>query len=250
MRSFTRIGRNTSPDSWIGDGQSITGDLGQSRRQATCRIPARWPGRRVTTEDHRRLFDPAKYRIVLLDQRGSGWASLTQATPTSTQAPTPPPGISSMISSYCGSTDRSFVAGFRVARGSTLAVRRNIGRVRTGAAWHFPHCASPSELDWFYEGGAEAVFPMPTLGGFLARFRSMSGSLSFRAYHRLLIDQIGDPGLPPSPPGSRNSTITLLLPADVASCPLRRPPLRLAFFARFEGTIISSIVRLLRRRPA
>ncbi|MCU1387345.1 MAG: pip [Ilumatobacteraceae bacterium] len=142
-----------------------------------------------TSPNHRRLFDPARYRIVLFDQRGCGLSR---------------PHASEAGFDLSANTTWHLVADMERLRehlgidtwqvfggswGSTLAlayaethpdrvtelVLRGIFTLRT------------TELDWFYEGGAAALFP-DTWEAFLAPVPEAERGALIQAYHRLLDD--------------------------------------------------------------
>ena len=115
------------------------------------------PGRRHAIREQRRFFDPARYRIVLFDQRGCG----TQPPAREPRATTRP-GTWSPTSSGCASTSASSAGRCSAAPGArrwrwptpqthpervTELVLRGIFLLRK------------SELEWFYQEGASALFP-------------------------------------------------------------------------------------------
>lgn len=115
-----------------------------------------------TSPDHRRLFDPERYRIVLLDQRGCGRSTPyagDPATDLSTNTTWTLVADLELLREHLG-VDRWQVFGG--SWGSTLALAyaethpdRVLELVVRGV-W----LVQPEELDWFYEGGgASAVFP-------------------------------------------------------------------------------------------
>ena len=116
-----------------------------------------------TSPNHRRLFDPARYRIVLLDQRGCG-----RSTPHVSEATTPADleanttwhlvaDIERLRESL--GIDRWMVLGG--SWGSTLALayaETHTDRV-TELILRGVFTLRATELDWFYEGGAQAIAP-------------------------------------------------------------------------------------------
>jgi proline iminopeptidase len=153
--------------------------------------------------DHRRAFDPARYRIVLVDQRGCGRSRPHAADPDPATA----------RAALHRNTTEDLVADLELLRahlgidrwqvfggswGSTLAL-----------AYAQTHLAPVSELvlrgiftlrrrelDWYYGGGASALFPdlweeflaplpaeLHEAGGFLG-----SSTEIIEGYHRLLHD--------------------------------------------------------------
>ncbi|MGI8683690.1 MAG: prolyl aminopeptidase [Acidimicrobiales bacterium] len=146
------------------------------------------PGAGCTTR-HRRLFDPERYRIVLLDQRGCG-RSLPHAADIATDLATntTPHLVADLeaLRSHLG-VDRWLVHG--ASWGSTLAL---------AYAQAHPACVTeivlaavtmtrPGEIAWLYHG-AGRFFPEAW-----ERFRAGAGDLAgdgdlVTAYHRLLAD--------------------------------------------------------------
>lgn len=138
---------------------------------------------------HRRFFDPEKYRIVLFDQRGCG-----RSTPHASD-----PGA-----------DLRFNTTWHLVADIEL-LRRNLG-IRQwqvfGGSWGSAlalayaqtHPGSVSELvlrgvftlrrhelEWFYEGGAAALFP-DLWEGYLAPIPVLERNRLIEAYHRRLFD--------------------------------------------------------------
>lgn len=109
----------------------------------------------------RRLFDPEKYRIVLFDQRGCG-RSVPHASAADADLSTNTTWhlVDDMekLREHLG-IDRWLVSGG--SWGSTLALayaETHPERV-TELVLRGIFTLRPVELDWFYEGGAAAVFP-------------------------------------------------------------------------------------------
>lgn len=138
---------------------------------------------------HRRLFDPARYRIVLLDQRMCGRSTPHAADPEadlSTNTTWHLVADLEVLRAHLG-VDRWQVFGG--SWGSTLAlayaqthpervselVLRGIFTLRR------------LELDWYYEGGAAAVFP-DLWEDFVAPIPSDERRSMIKAYHQALFD--------------------------------------------------------------
>jgi len=144
-----------------------------------------------TSPQHRRLFDPELYRIVLLDQRGCGLST---------------PHVSSSDADLSTNTTWHLVADLELLRehlgidrwqvfggswGSTLALayaETHPERV-TELVLRGIFTLRKAELDWFYEGPASNIYP-DTWEGFVAPVpeneRTPGGLIA--AYSRLLSD--------------------------------------------------------------
>lgn len=142
-----------------------------------------------TSPTQRRLFDPERYRIILIDQRGTG-----RSTPHASEAD----------SDLGSNTTWHLVADLELLRehlgidrwqvfggswGSSLALayaEKHTERV-TELVLRGIFTLRQSELDWFYEGGAAEVYP-DAWEGFLAPVPEAERGSMIAAYHRLLND--------------------------------------------------------------
>ncbi|MEO7005456.1 MAG: prolyl aminopeptidase [Terrimesophilobacter sp.] len=141
------------------------------------------------TADHRRLFDPSRYRIVLFDQRGCG-RSLPHAS-------SPDADLSTNTTWHLVEDLERLREHLAIDRwqvfggswGSTLALayaEKHPARV-SELVLRGIFTLRKSELDWFYEGGAAALFP-DTWEGFLAPVAAAQRGGLIEAYSRLLND--------------------------------------------------------------
>lgn len=131
---------------------------------------------------HRRFFDPAIYRIVLFDQRGCG-----RSTPHAELAGNDTWALVAdmeRIRQHLG-IDRWLLFGG--SWGSTLALawaetypERALGLVLRGI-----FLCRPRDLEWFYQSGADRVFP-EAWADFLAPIPAAEHDNLVRAYHRRL----------------------------------------------------------------
>ena len=143
----------------------------------------------ATTPTHRRLFDPAQYRIILLDQRGAGKSRPHASEPgADLSANTTWHLVADLerLREHLG-VDRWLVFGG--SWGSTLALayaETHPDRV-TELILRGIFTLRKAELDWFYEGGAAALFP-DTWEAFLAPVAEHERGALIQAYHRLLND--------------------------------------------------------------
>ncbi len=184
----------------------------------------------------RRVFDPEKYRIVLFDQRGCGrstphasdpHADLTHNTShklvSDMEQLREHLGIEQWL--VCGgSWGSSLALAYAQAHSGSVSelVLRGIFTLRQ------------AELDWFYQGGASALFP-DLWEGFLAPVPEAERGNLMAAYSRLLNDP--DPAVhgPAAEAWSRweSSTITLIPQADTVAH-FTEPRFAVAF-ARIEN---------------
>jgi proline iminopeptidase len=189
-----------------------------------------------SSADHRRLFDPARYRIVLFDQRGCGRST---------------PHASAAEYDLSANTSGHLVADIEKLRrhlgvdtwqvfggswGSALALayaETHPDRVRE-LVLRGIFTLRRAELDWFYEGGAAAVFP-DLWEQFLAPVPVEQRGHLIRAYSTLLHDP--DPAVHATAAIAwsrwESSTITLLPRPDVIAR-FTEPSYALAF-ARIEN---------------
>ena len=142
-----------------------------------------------TSPWHRRFFDPERYRIVLFDQRGCGRSTPHASAPDA---------------------DLRFNTTWHLV-GDIELLRRNLGIDKWqvfGGSWGSAlalayaesHPAAVTELvlrgiftlrrhelEWFYEGGAAAIFP-ELWESYLAPIPVLERSRLIEAYHRRLTD--------------------------------------------------------------
>jgi proline iminopeptidase len=142
-----------------------------------------------TSAWHRRFFDPERYRIVLFDQRGCGRSTPHAAEPDA---------------DLTHNTTWHLVADMELLRrnlgidawqvfggswGSTLALayaEAHPDRV-TEIVLRGIFTLRRHELEWFYEGGASAIFP-DLWEGYLGAIPVLERSHLIDAYHRRLFD--------------------------------------------------------------
>ena len=138
---------------------------------------------------HRRFFDPERYRIVLLDQRGCGRST---------------PHASEPDADLRHNTTWHLVADLELLRKNLAIDRWQVFGGSWGSALALAYAqAHPSsvtelvlrgiftlrrhELEWFYEGGASALFP-DRWEDFVAPVPVLERSRMIEAYHRRLCD--------------------------------------------------------------
>ncbi|MTD15645.1 prolyl aminopeptidase [Nakamurella sp. YIM 132087] len=172
----------------VGDGQLIHWETSGNPDGAPVVFLHGGPGG-GTNPFQRRVFDPAKYRIVLFDQRGCGRSTPHVADPgTDLSVNTTWHLVADMekLREHLG-IDRWHVFGG--SWGSTLALAyaqthtdRVVSLVLRGI-----FTLRKAELDWFYEGGAGALFP-DLREAFVAPVPEAERGNCMQAYHRLLND--------------------------------------------------------------
>ncbi|MEO6827655.1 MAG: prolyl aminopeptidase [Microbacteriaceae bacterium] len=170
----------------VGDGQQVYWE--------TCGNPAGkpvvflhgGPGAGISPE-HRRLFDPARYRIVLFDQRGCGNSLPHASAPDADLATNTTWHLVADIERLREHLGVESWQVFGGSWGSTLALayaQTHPQRV-TELILRGIFTLRKAELDWFYEGGAAALFP-DLWQGFLAPVPVDERGGLIRAYSRLL----------------------------------------------------------------
>jgi proline iminopeptidase len=133
---------------------------------------------------HRRFFDPARYRIVLFDQRGCG-----RSTPhASLEANSTWHLVDDMerIRRRLG-IDRWLVFGGSWGSTLALAYAQAHPDVVTGMVLRGIFLCRPDEIAWFYQQGASWVFP-DYWRDFLAPIPVDERADIVTAYHRRLVD--------------------------------------------------------------
>ena len=240
----------------VGDGQQIHYEVSGNPDGKPAVYLHGGPGA-GSSPDQRRVFDPAKYRIVLFDQRGCG-RSLPHAS-----AP---------------EADLSAITTWHVVR-DIEALRCHLGIdtwLVCGGSWgsalalayaeKHPERVSelvlrgiftlrPSEIDWFYEGGAANVYP-DLWEGFVEPVPVEQRDRLVEAYSRLLNDPDPAVHVPAAKAWSRWESSTITLRQDAAMIEQFTEDAFAVAFARIEnhffmnqgwfgdGQLIAEAVRL------
>jgi len=219
----------------VGDGQSIYWEQSGNPGGKPAVFLHGGPGGE-STPNHRRLFDPERYRIVLLDQRGSGRSLPHASAPDADLSANTTWHLVADIERLREHLDieRWLVLGGSWGSALALAYAEAHPERVTELVLRGVFTLRKRELDWFYEaGGADQVYP-DEWERFLAPVAGESGSL-IQAYHRLLSDP--DPAVhgPAAVAWStwEASTITLLRRPDVIAV-FADPHYAIAF-ARIEN---------------
>jgi proline iminopeptidase len=193
------------------------------------------PGAGVSTW-HRRFFDPDRYRIVLFDQRGCGRSLPHAAEPHA---------------------DLRYNTTWHLVADIEL-LRRNLGIPKWqvfGGSWGsalalayaetHPDAVTEvvlrgvftlrrHELEWFYEGGASALFP-DEWERFVAPIPVLERSRMIEAYHRRLSDPDPAVHVPAAVAWSQWEAATLSLRPDPGRVAEAGEPRHATAFARIEN---------------
>lgn len=200
----------------VGDGQHIYWEISGNRAGKPVVFLHGGPGG-GTSPAHRRLFDPAKYRIVLFDQRGCGLSIPHASEPSANLAANTTWHLVAdleRLRTHLG-IDRWQVFGGSWGSALALAYAQTHPERVTELVLRGIFTLRRAELDWFYEGGASAIFP-DLWRDFVAPVPPGERGHLIEAYGRLLADP--DPAVhqPAAIAWSRweSSTITLLPQAE------------------------------------
>ncbi len=220
----------------VGDGNSIYWEVCGNPDGKPAVFLHGGPGGESTLR-HRRLFDPEKYRIILLDQRGSG-----RSVPHASEPDADLDAITTwalvadleLLREHLG-IDRWLVLGGSWGSALALAYAETHPERVTELVLRGIFTLRKSELDWFYEGkGADQLFP-DLWEPFVAQVAPDERHDMIGAYRRLLNDP--DPAVhePAAVAWStwEASTITLLSRPDVVAT-FAAPRYAVAF-ARIEN---------------
>ncbi|MBG6238869.1 proline iminopeptidase [Mycetocola sp. CAN_C7] len=219
----------------VGDGQAVYWETSGNPEGKPVVFLHGGPGG-GTSSAHRRLFDPARYRIVLVDQRGCGRSTPHASEPDADlSANTTWHLVADLekIREHLG-IDRWQVFGGSWGSALALAYAETHPERVTELVLRGIFTLRRVELDWFYEGGAAAVFP-DLWEGFLEPVPVEERAHLIRAYSVLLNDP--DPAVhgPAAIAWSRweSSTITLR-PSESTVARFTEPGFAVAF-ARIEN---------------
>ena len=171
----------------VGDGQQLYWEVSGNPEGKPVVFLHGGPGG-GTNPNQRRVFDPAKYRIVLFDQRGCG-RSLPHASENGDlSANTTWHSVADIerLRVMLG-VDRWQVFGGSWGSTLGLAYAETHPERVTELVLRGIFTLRASELDWFYEGGAGAILP-DRWEGFLAPVPADQRRSLISAYHELLND--------------------------------------------------------------
>jgi proline iminopeptidase len=172
----------------VGDGQTIYWEASGNPDGKPAVYLHGGPGG-GSSPQQRRVFDPAKYRIILFDQRGCGrstpHASAADAD-LSTNTTWHLVADIERLREHLG-IDRWQVCGGSWGSSLGLAYAETHPERVTELILRGIFTLRPVELDWFYEGGAAAIYP-DLWEGFLAPVPVEERGKLIEAYGRLLHD--------------------------------------------------------------
>ncbi|GAA3516880.1 prolyl aminopeptidase [Aeromicrobium panaciterrae] len=201
----------------VGDGQQIYYEVSGNPDGKPAVYLHGGPGG-ASSPDQRRVFDPAKYRIVLFDQRGCGNSLPHASEPEADLSANTTWHVVADIEalrSHLG-IERWLVCGGSWGSALALAYAEKHPDKVTELVLRGIFTLRKSELDWFYEGGAANIYP-DLWDGFLAPVPEAERGNLVEAYSRLLHDP--DPAVRVNAGTAwarwESSTITLLPDEDV-----------------------------------
>ncbi|MDQ0893363.1 proline iminopeptidase [Agromyces ramosus] len=200
----------------VGDGQHIYWEISGNLEGKPAVFLHGGPGG-ATSSVHRRLFDPEHYRIVLFDQRGCGLSIPHASEPgADLSANTSWHLVADMerLREHL-SIDRWLVFGGSWGSALGLAYAETHPERVTELVLRGIFTLRRQELDWFYEGGAAAIYP-DLWEDFIAPIPLLDRAHLIEAYGRLLADPNPEVHQSAAIAWSRweSSTITLLPQAD------------------------------------
>ncbi len=189
-----------------------------------------------TSPWQRRFFDPERYRIVLFDQRGCGRST---------------PHASDPAADLRYNTTWHLVADMELLRRNLGIARWQVFGGSWGSALALAYAQSHPdavteivlrgiftlrrhELEWFYEGGASALFP-DLWEGYLAEIPVLERNRLIEAYHRRLFDPDPDVHRPAALAWTRWEASTLTLRPDPALVESMTDADTATAFARIEN---------------
>jgi proline iminopeptidase len=189
-----------------------------------------------TSPWHRRFFDPERYRIILLDQRGCGRST---------------PHASEPDADLRHNTTWHLVADIELLRKNLGIERWQVFGGSWGSALALAYAESHPqavteivlrgiftlrrhELEWFYEGGAASIVP-DLWEDFIAPIPILERSQLMEAYHRRLSDPDPDVHVPAAVAWSRWEAANLTLLPDPELIEAMTEPRAAVAFARIEN---------------
>ncbi|MET2011414.1 prolyl aminopeptidase [Microbacterium chocolatum] len=189
-----------------------------------------------TSPWHRRFFDPERYRIILLDQRGCGRSTPHASEPDADLRHNTTWHLVADIELLRRNLgiDRWQVFGGSWGSALALAYAQTHPQAVTEIVLRGIFTLRRHELEWFYEGGAGALFP-DLWDEFIAPIPVLERSRMIEAYHRRLFDP--DPAVhrPAGLAWTRWEASTLTLRPDPELVATMTDPDAAVAFARIEN---------------
>lgn len=219
----------------VGDGHRIFWEISGNPDGAPVVFLHGGPGA-GTSSWHRRFFDPDRYRIVLFDQRDCG-----RSTPHAGRLGADLRHVTT--AHLIGDLERLRAAlgierwqVFGGSWGSTLALAYAQAHpdVVTELVLRGVFTVRRAELDWFYEGGAGALFP-DRWEDFVAPIPVPERSCMIEAYHRRLFDPDPAVHVPAALAWSAWEASTVTLHPDPDQIAALADPITATAFARIEN---------------
>jgi proline iminopeptidase len=185
---------------------------------------------------HRRFFDPDRYRIVLMDQRGCGRSI---------------PHASDPRADLRHNTTWHLVADLELLRKNLAIPQWQVFGGSWGSALALAYAEThpeaiselvlrgiftlrSHEIEWFYEGGASAIFP-DLWEEFIARIPVLERARLVQAYHRRLSNPDPAVHIPAAVSWSKWEASTLTLRPDADLVEGMTDPAGATAFARIEN---------------
>lgn len=219
----------------VGDGHRIAWEVSGNPRGKPVVFLHGGPGS-GTSPWQRRFFDPERYRIVLFDQRGCGKST---------------PHVSAPDADMRYITSHHLVADIELLRKNLGIARWQVFGGSWGSALALAYAeAHPEsvtelilrgiftlrreELEWFYEGGAAALFP-DLWEEFIAPVPILQRSRMIEAYYRLLFDPDPAVHIPAAQAWTKWEASTISLRPDQNYIDSALEPQSAVAFARIEN---------------
>ncbi|WP_166980276.1 prolyl aminopeptidase [Paramicrobacterium fandaimingii] len=219
----------------VGDGQRVFWETSGNPDGKPVVFVHGGPGG-ATNPEQRRVFDPEKYRIVLFDQRGCGKSTPHMSEPEADLTHNTTWKLVSDMEALRDTLEIEKWQVFGGSWGSTLAlayaethpdrvselVLRGIFTLRR------------QEIDWFYEGGAAAIFP-DLWEQFVEPVAQQDRNHMVQAYAELLADPDPEVHVPAAQAWSEWESSTITLTRDESTIALFTEPAFATAFARIEN---------------
>ncbi|HWV50332.1 MAG TPA: prolyl aminopeptidase [Microbacterium sp.] len=219
----------------VGDGQRVAWEVSGNPEGKPVVFLHGGPGG-GTAAWHRRFFDPEKYRIVLFDQRGCG-----RSTPHASD-----PGVDLRFN-----TTAHLIADIELLRKNLGIEKWQVFGGSWGSALALAYAQTHpdavtelilrgvftlrrAELEWFYEGGAAALFP-DLWEDFIAPIPVLERNRMIEAYHRRLTDPDPAVHVPAAVAWSTWEASTITLRPDADTVERMTNPDAAVAFARIES---------------